>query len=90
MEKRRVVRVGGYVAAALVGCVFSGLLTPRSDSVHLTSRAMAGEPVLASDLNEAADTLQLANLQEKFEAISRKVAPCVVFHLRRQPDHRRR
>jgi S1-C subfamily serine protease len=43
-----------------------------------TGRAYAGEAVLASDLDNAADTLELSGLQTKFEAVSRKVAPSVV------------
>src|SRR5438270_11954648 len=78
MAKRQVARLGGFVASALVGCAFFGLASPRSNSLHWTSRAYGGEAVLASDLDNAADTLELAGLEKKFEAVSRKVAPCVV------------
>src|SRR5437588_12443103 len=78
MAKRQVARLGGFVASALVGCAFFGLASPRSNSLHWTSRAYGGEAVLASDLDNAADTLELAGLQSRFEAISRKVAPSVV------------
>ena len=71
-------RLGGCAAAALAGCAFFGLTPPRSEPLHLVSRAYAGDAVLASDLDGAGDTLELAGLQQKFEAISRKVAPSVV------------
>jgi S1-C subfamily serine protease len=71
-------RLGGWFATALVSCAFFGLAGPRSEPLQLTSRAYAGEAVLASDLDNAADTLELAGLQQKFETVSRKVAPSVV------------
>src|SRR5437588_1504711 len=79
MGKRQVVRLGGFLAAALVGCTFFGLVSPKSVPSRLfTGRVYAGEAVLASDLDNAADTLELSGLQSKFEAVSRKVAPAVV------------
>ena len=44
----------------------------------MTSPVYGGEPVLASDLDNAPDTLELAGLERKFEAVSHKVASCVV------------
>src|SRR5450755_2987378 len=76
--RRRVIRLGGCFATALVGVAFFGLSVPRSEPIQLTSRAYGGEAVLASDLDGAADTLELAGLQQKFENISRKVAGSVV------------
>src|SRR5258708_7692542 len=79
MGKRQFARLGGFVASALIGCAFFGLASPRSAPLHLlSSRAYGGEAVLASDLDNAPDTLELAGLQNKFEAVSRKVAPSVV------------
>lgn len=78
MAKRQLARLGVIGAAALVGSAFTGLLSPKAGPVPLGSRAYGGEAVLASDLDGAADTLELAGLQDKFESISRKVAPAVV------------
>src|SRR5437879_1688330 len=78
MGKRHLVRFGAFVAAALLGSAFTGWISPKAGPIQLTSRAYGGEAVLASDLDNAADTLELAGLQDKFEAISRKVAPAVV------------
>lgn len=86
MGKRHVVRLGALVASGLLGCAFSGLISPPSavvpsalrKHVDFGSRAYAGEAVLASDLDNAADTMELAGLQAKFETVSRKVAPAVV------------
>ena len=78
MAKRRVARLGGCIALALMGSVFFGWAAPHSDPLALSTRAFAGEAFLASDLETAADTLELTGLQKKFEAISRKVGPSVV------------
>jgi S1-C subfamily serine protease len=79
MAKRHVSRLGGLAASVLVGFTFLGLVPSRSTTIpSLASRAYGGEAVLASDLDNAADTLELAGLQSRFEAISRKVAPSVV------------
>ncbi len=78
MGKRHLARLGGIFAAALLGCAFTGLINPRAGSIQLGSRAYGGEAVLASDLDNAADTFELAGLQTKFQAISRRVAPSVV------------
>ena len=78
MVKRQATHLGGYVAAAILGCAFSGLIAPRSTTFQLTSPAFGGEAVVAADLENASDTLELAGLQRKFEAVSRKVAGSVV------------
>lgn len=82
MGKRHVVRLGALIASGLLGCTLTGLIAPPSVGplrhVDFGSRAVAGEAVLASDLDNASDTLELAGLQEKFEAVSKKVAPAVV------------
>jgi serine protease Do len=84
MAKRHVARLGGFAALALVGCAFFGFGSGgggaggQSSSIHWTSRAYGGDAVLASDLDNAPDTIELAGLERKFEAISRRVAPSVV------------
>ncbi len=78
MGKRHVARLGGFIASALVGFTLLGPAVPHAAPLQIISRAYGGEAVLASDLDNAADTLELAGLQQKFERISRRVAPCVV------------
>jgi serine protease Do len=78
MATMHVRRLGGLAASALAGFVFFGLVAPRSERLRFTSRAYGGDAVLASDLDNAADTLELAGLEQKFEKVSRKVAPSVV------------
>ena len=59
MGKRHVARLGGFIALALVGFTLLGPAVPHAAPLQIISRAYGGEAVLASDLDNAADTLEL-------------------------------
>ena len=65
-------------ASAFLGSALFGLIYSKTPVFRSATPAYGGEPVLASDLDNAPDTLELAGLEKKFERIGRKVAPSVV------------
>jgi len=72
-------RCGRWLTVVLAGLAVMSLLSQRARR-PTAQEALAGStrPEAEPQLLEAADTLDLAGLQEKFQAVARNVAPAVV------------